>query len=526
MAKNENIHMEIMNQNSLITRIKSIQIIKIEGTKFTFDFEAFKSIVDKNEKCKNLPVSVVIINGALRSGKSFFSNFIIRHLKNLNKNNDSSNSEYLTDYFVSRRGTNVQTLGVWALDEIFIYDGKAIVLMDTQGIFDQELNQSMTIALISLSTIVSSYQIYNLDKRIHEDHLCNMAYFSAYSSLVKNTDNTKIGQTLCLLVRDWPNFDNSFDLARCDAETELYKRDFLENINSMDKVKIDTRKKIFNTYDNVIVRLCPHPGHIVTEGKFSGKMTEIREDFKIHVEHIIGMMLKDLNPKKIGKSQILLCSELPYYLKEYVTLYDNVKNSLPAAMTLLETSEKICQDNAKTKTLHFYRDHMLSRIRTRVMTKEDIDAWHNNCMRESQKYFNKLYIMGKDDAIKQIRENIMKDIESEHCQYLSLAKEKTVFYVIFVSIVNFLKKFNLNFDVLSEAFLKNSFLVLGIAYVFTMFLPLGADLISSVIKYAVCILGGIYLCVFVRDQKNNEQLYHELLHDLKIKHEKRIILDK
>ncbi|VBB17790.1 atlastin-2-like [Yasminevirus sp. GU-2018] len=504
------------------TGIRSVQIIKIEGSKFTFDYEAFKSIVDKNDRCKDLPVAVIIINGALRTGKSFFSNFIIRHLKSLEANaSNPSNAtqkvdeDYLTDYFVSRRGSDIQTLGVWALDEIFIYDNKAVVLMDTQGIFDQELNQAMTIALISLSTIVSSYQIYNLDKRIQEDHLCNMAYFSAYSSLISNTENTKLGQTLCLLVRDWPNFENNFDLSRCDAETDAYRKDFLENTKSIDKVKIDTRKKIHDTYDNVVVRLCPHPGHLVTEGKFSGRLSEVREDFMIHVEHIINQILKDLEPKRIGSNQALLCRELPNYLKEYVTLYENVKDALPEAMTILETTEKICQENAKTKTVHYYREKMMSRLRSRSMTKEDIEAWHKSCTREAQRYFNKLYIMGKDEDIKKIRDDIMRDIASEYQQCLLLAKEKNLFNIVYNGVTDLLRHLNLNVDFLSELFLKNSFLFMGVAYMFTVFLPFGGEFIASIIRYVVCMLAGMYLCIYLKEQKNSEAVVSTGLHDFK-----------
>lgn len=474
----------------------SIQIIKIDGSRFVFDYDAFNYIINKNNKCKDLPVGVIIINGPLRTGKSFFTNFIIRHLKN----NNIEQSNYFVDYFVSRRGTDIQTLGIWALDEIFIYNDMAIVLMDTQGIFDLELNQAMTIALISLSTIMSSYQIYNLDKRIQEDHLCNMAYFSAYSSLISNTNNCKIGQTLCLLVRDWANFENNYDLNRCDIETEKYKNDFLGITKNMDVVKKETRKKISDTYDNVVVRLCPHPGYLVTEGKFSGKLSEIREDFIIHVDHIINKILQDLKPKRIGTGQVLLCRELPNYLKEYVTLYENVKESLPEAMTILETTEKICQDNARTKTVHFYKEKMLSQLRIKRMTKEDIEAWNKSCSRDANKYFKKLYIMGSPESIQNVKKNIMNDIENEYQQFLLMARDKNIFNFIYDNIMNMIN-YILNGNILTEFFVKNIMFLLIIMYIFTAFLPFGSEIIASVIRYSFCIFVGIHLSFYVRDNQ-------------------------
>jgi hypothetical protein len=378
-----------------------------------------------------------------------------------------------------------------------VHNEKAIVLMDTQGIFDQELNQAMTVALISLSTIVSSYQIYNLDKRIQEDHLCNMAYFSAYSSLLSNKDNTKIGQTLCLLVRDWQNYENNFDLDKCDIEAEEYKNDFLYDNTNTDKVRLNTRNKIFNTYDEVVVKLCPHPGHLVTEGKFSGKMSEIRDDFKIHVEHIISDILATVNAKRISENQILLCSELPQYMKEYVLLYENVKNSLPHAMTILETTEKICHENAKTKTIQYYKDNMLLKIKSKSMTADDINAWHNNCMRESKKYFNKLYIMGKEEDISKTKMSILKDIDKEKEYFLMMSDDNsTIFTTIFKGAFNYLDRFNIasyvSPEFLNNLLIKIVMIVLGFLYILSFFLPFG-DIIATVVKYLICLFCGIYL---------------------------------
>lgn len=486
--------------------IKSVQIIKIEGTKFTFDFNAFQNIVEKNAKCKDMPVGVIIINGPLRTGKSFFSNFIIRYLKSNSVSNSNTilkdDEDILTDYFISRRGPNIQTLGVWALDEIFVYNGMAIVLMDTQGIFDSELNQSMTIALISLSTIVSSYQIYNLDKRIQEDHLCNMAYFSAYSQLLTNTNNMKLGQTLCLLVRDWQNFDNNFDLERCDAETENYKYECIDNTQIYDNVKLETRKKLYDTYENVVVKLCPHPGYIVTEGKFSGRLSDIRDDFITHVEHIIMGILRDVKPKKIGSSQVLLCRELPVYLKEYVRLYENVKESLPKALNILETTEKICQENARTKTVHHYKELMLLRIKNRNMSKEDIQVWHYSCVRESEKFFKRLYILGKDEDISNIKNLINNDITNEFKNFLLMARDSNVLAVLentFKIVYDYLHKFDTG--KLINYIFNNILLFVVVMYFVISFIPLG-EVIFSIMKLLCFVFFGVYIGKHIN--QNNE----------------------
>ena len=53
--------------------------------------------------------------------------------------------------------------------------------MDTQGMFDGETNQMMTTCIFGLATLLSSYQIYNIDKRLQEDILQHLALFSEYT---------------------------------------------------------------------------------------------------------------------------------------------------------------------------------------------------------------------------------------------------------------------------------------------------------------------------------------------------------
>lgn len=67
--------------------------------------------------------------------------------------------------------------------EPFVRSGTAILLMDTQGMFDNETTMTLTAQIFGLSTFVSSFQIYNVDKRLQEDQLQHLALFSDYGRL-------------------------------------------------------------------------------------------------------------------------------------------------------------------------------------------------------------------------------------------------------------------------------------------------------------------------------------------------------
>ena len=77
--------------------------------------------------------------------------------------------------------------------------------MDTQGMFDNESTMTLTAQIFGLSTLVSSFQIYNVDKRIQEDNLQHLALFSEYGrmallppSSVKVCDMRGDSSTACI----------------------------------------------------------------------------------------------------------------------------------------------------------------------------------------------------------------------------------------------------------------------------------------------------------------------------------------
>ncbi len=91
--------------------------------------------------------------------------------------------------FAWRGGQDRQTTGIWMWSEPFIWRSSsysepfAVLLMDTQGMFDNKTTMDVTVQIFGLSTLVSSYQIYNVDKRIQEDNLQHLACFSEYGRM-------------------------------------------------------------------------------------------------------------------------------------------------------------------------------------------------------------------------------------------------------------------------------------------------------------------------------------------------------
>ena len=99
----------------------------------------------------------------------------------------ASDPELSEKGFSYKGGSDRNTEGIWIWSEPFIIpnkyvDGKSIcvLLMDTQGMFDGLTGQMLTTSIFGLTTLLSSYQIYNIEKRLQEDHLQHLALFSEY----------------------------------------------------------------------------------------------------------------------------------------------------------------------------------------------------------------------------------------------------------------------------------------------------------------------------------------------------------
>eukprot|EP01035_Chromulina_nebulosa_P035352 gene35352-47505_t len=175
-----------------------LQIISTGGTNssaFSFNEANLKIILNKIPD-KNMKVGILSVVGGFRSGKSFLLNFFLRYLRSSSNDQslawikaegevlvqpepvlqpDKAQSTNVEDWehvptvdeksgtstppnvatpsslnnnFVWRGGKERQTTGVWIWSEPFIRDSNgekiALLLMDTQGIFDNETPMKVT----------------------------------------------------------------------------------------------------------------------------------------------------------------------------------------------------------------------------------------------------------------------------------------------------------------------------------------------------------------------------------------------
>lgn len=376
----------------------TVQIIDIKDDKLQFNKNNLKTIVNK---AKNDKLAVLTINGALRSGKSFFLNMFLKIL--FPKKQFTS--------FNWTHGKDIGTYGMWALDSpININDEFSLIIIDTQGIYDTTLGVKLTTGLFALSTLISSFQIYNIDKRLQEDYLHHLEFFSEYANIANEmTGLSTPFQHLSLLIRDWQFFtkDKRSDM----SESEQYLTDFFSD-NKKTKDMIQTRNNIKKCFKTISCALLPHPGFEVSEGSFINDLGSIRDSFIGNINEYAEYIMSTIEPKKIFERRIKP-EELPEYMEKYI---DILNNKMPEPDTLLNTQIKLEHSFIVSEIISDYNQKM-NKVILDKLSDRDLKLYHDKT-KESLilKSFDKA-VWGSDDSRKRIIEDIEKRLDDIFSQY-------------------------------------------------------------------------------------------------------------
>jgi atlastin len=218
--------------------------------------------------------------------------------------------------FSWRGGRERNTTGIWLWGEVFMRqlpetgEEVAVLLMDTQGMFDSRLTQMLTACIFGLSTLISSHQIYNVQNRIQEDNLQHLALFTEYGRIAHSKQReaeaeegqegggaapapapapaSAAFQRLEFLVRDWQEYEGleEDELRGKVAEMDTYLHEVLETESREHKDLRDVREHIHECFDDVGAFLLPHPGFEVVNPNFDGDVEKIRKPFRTLCESL------------------------------------------------------------------------------------------------------------------------------------------------------------------------------------------------------------------------------------------------
>mmetsp|Transcript_14627 Transcript_14627/g.27465 ORF Transcript_14627/g.27465 Transcript_14627/m.27465 type:complete len:619 (-) Transcript_14627:269-2125(-) len=187
--------------------------------------------------------------------------------------------------FAWRPGKDKCTQGIWLWSRPFVFrdqDGRkiAVLLMDTQGAWDDTMTKAQSATIFGLTALLSSKLIYNIQNRVEEDKLENMDYITTFAQTVCNDlpgKDAPFGH-LELLVRDWANYEDEWSLEQCKAHMNEHLDDHL----SEEKVPEDAKPRVERlkaTFRSIGAWGLPHPGLRVTKPNYTGEIGSIDADF-------------------------------------------------------------------------------------------------------------------------------------------------------------------------------------------------------------------------------------------------------
>lgn len=248
---------------------------------------------------------------------------------------NSTDRQVIDGFKRGNRDREPQGIVMWS--EIFTFDfdnGEkvAIILLNTQEIFDRRSSAKQSTAILALSTLLSSVQIYNVMQNIEEDDLQRLHFFNEVTRITNGYPENKPFQKLLFLVRDWQFGDSEGYGSENGAK--MIRETLAENGNP--KMR-ELRKKINSTFDEVGAFLLPSPGPNLTRRNFHGELRQIDTKFLNFVKELTIELLdpENLLDKKINQRAVSIQNWFKY-LEAYTEILNG--KTTPNPQSVVEVS--------------------------------------------------------------------------------------------------------------------------------------------------------------------------------------------
>ncbi|XP_037032671.1 atlastin-like [Bradysia coprophila] len=405
-----------------------VQIVRLENHSISVDSKILNQILG-NEHIKDRNVMIFSIAGPYRKGKSFFLNFPLKYLYAKYVKHDISDwiGEDAVDGnelhgFKWRGGQTPQTTGIWMWSEIFTHDFDggdrvAIILLDTQGIFDHDSSTMDCTKTFAISTLLSSVQCYNVMQNIQENNLQDLDYFTAYGRLANEQTNERPFQKLLFLVRDWP-YSDEMDYGYAPK----YVQRILTSNDKQSPAMHELRDRIKISFEKVEAFLMPYPGTAVAEGRnTNGDLRQIDSKFIQSVKEIVpsifapeNLVVKRINGQKIRASDLIA------YLEEYTKIFNG--NTLPEPRTALWATAETTLLILHRDCLNIYMDMMQEVMASRHFDYEiaALEEEHEAARKESLSQFQKKPKLHFPDLVSSYKNQLEMHIAMKYKFFLEL----------------------------------------------------------------------------------------------------------
>nr|XP_039259586.1 atlastin-3-like [Styela clava] len=371
---------------------------------------------------KDKDLSIISVAGSYRTGKSFMLNFFIRYLCQRGWENThwlGSDDKKLQDGFDWKRGSHAHTQGINVWPEIFEVpseNGKmvSVMIVDTQGLFDNDNTPDTNAKILSISTLLCSHQILNIQNRLDErdlEHLqLSVEYACAAVGLFRERDGRGKQRTtfqkLTFLIRDWVNND---EYPYGNGGDEYM--DKILRVKSKSKTVNDVKESVHRAFDEVKGFLMPHPGQKVCAGDQSTlSNADIEPIFR---EYTMQLTEATLHPRNLIMKQMF---GKPISASALMNLLATVSNSfrdgkLPEIGTMLENTVRANNDEAVQRAVRRYKEVMTELVHREIYTPDVLREFHDNAVGEATLTFYEISTLGEENDKDKAHQHAIKECE-------------------------------------------------------------------------------------------------------------------
>jgi len=429
--------------------------------------DALESILLGAEQ-KDLPVVVVSVAGPFRLGKSFLLNFFLRYLEHEEAGgataeagdwleNGSDMKEDQGCGFGYNHSADVRhTTGIWMLDTPIIKtlpDGRkvALLLVDTQGTFDNDTTAETNAMVFAFNSLLSSFQVYNISKRIGEDILTSMHLFTKFGQMVGENQTAgggggggenKAFQSLMFLIRDWGNArecgleEGAKHLERvlhCGQDTVERSQ---SGADSGNRELLEVRKDIQASFEEISCFLLPHPGHVVaeafdeeTDAVWAGEIKKIRKIFRDHLRSLCPLVLdaENLAVKRVLGEEVT-CGSLFTYMQEWVKCFHD--GNLPEVTTVFVATAKVNHYNIRDKAQRYYKDEVHKLCATGFIEQDELQARLASLKDEANAMYRDTPKLDHAETEAEVTDELEEDIEDMYKEALAQNDDKSIMKVL------------------------------------------------------------------------------------------------
>ena len=291
-----------------------LDIVTIEHGNFVPHYENLKTILD--QLAPQTEIAVIAIGGEYRKGKSFLLNFFLQYLQYrsfhdkparvtdadlLDVQIRSKTHAWLRDVlpnsgFQYKAGLDAQTTGinVWSIPYVIErMNGKklAILVMDSQGLYDSTTSSNDNVRLFTMVSLLSSSLLLNTPQNINLLQLSQLGYFMDYATTSSFSNRGKPFQRLTFLIRDF--IDETFGWDGGMAALDMFMMPSHDTGAEVRAVAHNLTKG-FDVIDSFAL---PYPGRRVTRKDYNGDLSGIDEEFLQHLEAFVINITEDARPR-------------------------------------------------------------------------------------------------------------------------------------------------------------------------------------------------------------------------------------